>query len=163
MIVIMIIGLVYTLAIVKLQDVSDEKIEPSFLNLKEYLGSFLADGGKSVRFLCLDDCDECTVYVDGVEIQSMESFFDASVERYRYDFLLGAQRIENPAYFNADEVQKDVCFSLNVSKNGISEQVFIAYDEKVYDYTTYFGQTRVYDSLEAVVEEKERIRQEVMQ
>lgn len=162
MIVIVIIGLVYTLAVSKLSSVGEEKIEPSFLNLKEYLGSFLTEGGKSARLLCLDDCTECGVYVDGERVQKIESFFDASVEVYRYDFLLGAMRVKDAVYFNEENVQETLCFSFETHKSGVSEQLLVAYDKKVYDYTSYFEPTKVYGSLSELVEEKQVQAQRVM-
>jgi len=162
MIVIVIIGLVYTLALSRLSSVSEEKMTPNFLNLKEYLGTFLKDDAKSVRLLCLDDCSECGIYVDGERVEKIESFFDASVELYRYDFLLGAMPVKDAVYFNEENVQESVCFSLNLYANGVTEQLFVLYDEKVYDYTSYFECTRAYDSLSALVEEKQTLAQRLM-
>ncbi|MEA2073474.1 MAG: type II secretion system protein [Campylobacterota bacterium] len=163
MIVIMIIGVVYTLAVSKLKTVGEEKFTPSFKNLKEYLISFTKDDARSARLLCLDDCSECGVYVDGSKVTTIESFFDESVEVYRYDTLQGIVESKKPVFFNEEDVQESVCFSFETSKNGVSQQMIVAYNEKVYDYTTYFEQTLVYDSLEDLVEEKEKIAQEVMQ
>jgi len=163
MIVIVIIGVVYTLAVMQLKSVDEKKFTPSFLNLKEYLSSFLKEDAKSVRLLCLDDCSECGVYVDGEKVESFESFFDESVEVYRYDFLLGALRVKDSVYFNEEDVQEDVCFSFKMYNNSISEQVFVSYKEKVYDYTSYFEKTAVYSSLEDLVETKEKLAQKVMQ
>lgn len=163
MIVIVIIGVVYTLAVVQLQNVKDEKFVPSFLNLKEYLSSFIEGDVKSARLLCLDDCSECGVYVDGKKITSIESFFDESVALYRYDFLLGALEPQDAVYFNEEEVQESVCFSFEMYRNSVSEQLFVAYGDKVYDFTSYFEKTLVYDSLEELIEKKEQMVQEVMQ
>ena len=161
MIVIVIIGLVYTLAITKLKSVSEEKVEPNFVNLKEYLGSFIKEDAKSARVVCLDDCSECSVYVDGVKKETFESFFDESVAIYRYDFLQGAVKKQDAVYFNDENVQESVCFSFSMYKNNISEQVIVTYKEKAYDYTTYFEKTPMYDSLEDLVEAKEIKVQEV--
>jgi hypothetical protein len=163
MIVIVIIGVVYTLAVVQLQNVKDEKFVPSFLNLKEYLSSFIEGDAKSARLLCLDDCSECGIYVDGEKVTTIESFFDESVTLYRYDFLLGTLEVQDAVYFNEEEVQENVCFSFEMYKNNVSEQLFVAYDDKVYDFTSYFEKTLVYDSLEELIEKKEQTVQEVMQ
>jgi len=163
MIVIVIIGLVYTLAIVQLQNVKDEKIPPSFLNLKEYLSSFIVDGAKSARLVCLDDCSECGVYVAGERVEVIESFFDESVEIYRYDFFLGVMRIRDAVFFNEENTQESLCFSFEMYKNNISEQLIIAYDNKVYDFTTYFDKTPSYDSLDELVSHKQQLAQRVMQ
>ena len=163
MIVIVIIGLIYTLAVSKLKSVGQEKLEPSFLNLKEYLSSFWQEDTKSIRLLCLDACEECKVLRNGEEVSVVESFFDDSVELYRYDVLLGMQRVQKAVYFNEENVQEDVCFSFSLFKDGISEQVFASYNEKVYDYTTYFSAPKEYDSLDELLQTKEQFFSEVMQ
>ena len=161
MIVIVIIGVVYTLAVTNIQSLAEQKMIPSFSNLKEYLHSFIKEDAQTARLLCLDDCSECSVYVDGVKGKTTESFFDSSVEVYRYDFLQGSQVIEPPVYFNEEDVQERVCFSYEIDKNLIGDQVMIVYKDKAYDYTTYFTQTPVYDSLSELVEDKEALNQEV--
>ncbi len=161
MIVIVIIGVVYTLAVGKLQKVSEKKMEPSFLNLKEYLLTFLKDDAQNARLVCLDDCSECTVYVDDEKVQSSKSFFDSSVEVYHYEFLQGMVKEKEDVFFNEENVQENLCFSFNINKSGISDQVIVAYKEKAYDYTTFFETTGVYDSIEDIAELKDEINQEV--
>ncbi len=161
MIVIVIIGVIYTLAISKLQSVAQQKVAPSFSNLKEYLHSFIKEDAQSAKLLCLDDCSECSVYVDGIKGKSFESFFDSSVEVYHYDFLHGVVSVEPIPFFTEDNVQKRVCFSFEVDKNLISDQVMIVYKKRAYDYTSYFKPTEVYDSLSALVNAKEAETQEV--
>jgi len=163
MIVIVIVGVVYTLAVSKLQNISQQKIVPSFANLKEYLHSFLQEQTKEARLLCLDDCSECSVYVDGFKKVSFDSFFDSSVEIYRYDFLQGSQSVELPTFFDEDSLEQRVCFSFSVDKNMIADQVIVVYKERAYDYTTYFTQTPVYESLSELIEAKEAQNQEVLQ
>jgi hypothetical protein len=161
MIVIVIMGVIYTLAISKLHSVAQQKESASFAHLKEYLHSFITEDAKSARLLCLDDCSECSVYVDGIKGKNFESFFDSSVEVYRYDFLHGAVAVEPIPFFNKDNVQKRVCFSFEVDKNLISDQVMIVYKKRAYDYTSYFTPTKIYDSLSTLVDAKEAKAQEV--
>ncbi|MEA1983230.1 MAG: prepilin-type N-terminal cleavage/methylation domain-containing protein, partial [Campylobacterota bacterium] len=152
MIVIVIIGVIYTIAVSKLQTVGEEKVSPSFLNLKEYLGSFIKDDVKSARLLCLDDCSDCDIYADGEKVKTIESFFDESVEVYRYDVLQGLVEKKKPVFFNEEDVQESVCFSFEVYKNSVAEQLIVSFEERAYDYTSYFEKTPRYDSLEDLVE-----------
>ena len=162
MIVIVIIGVVYTLAVVKLKDVKHEKATPSLVNLKEYLYSFNKDA-KTMQLLCLDDCSECSVYQDDKKIQTIKSFFDSSIEVYNYDFLQGAIEKKMPVFFDKEGIQKNVCFSFSIDKARVSDQVIVVYKDKAYDYSNYFGKTKVYDSLEEAEEAKQKLAQEVMQ
>jgi len=161
MIVIVIIGVIYTLAIEKLDNVAEEKMKPNFLNLKEYLQSFIKEDVKEARLLCLDDCSSCDIYVDNVKTQSVEHFLDDSLEVYRYDFLQGAIRKKEEVFFNEEDVQESVCFSFRVDNLGVADQVFVVYKEKAYDYTNFFEPTQVYDNLEELVDYKESLAQEV--
>jgi prepilin-type N-terminal cleavage/methylation domain-containing protein len=160
MIVIMIIGVVYTLAITKLKTVGEEKMTPTFTNLKEYL-LLSAKDAKEVRLLCLDDCSSCSIYADGVKTKELKSWFDSSVERYRYDLLQGAVSLENPPFFNKENIAENVCFTFSVERSGISDQVILVYKDKAYDYTDYFEDTKAYDYLQELVDAKEKLSQEV--
>lgn len=162
MIVIVIIGVVYTLAITKLQNYGEEKAAPNFYNLKEYLLSYIKDDASKAKLLCLDDCSECSVYVDDEKVETFESFFDDSVESYRYDFLQGAVEKQEDVFFNEEGVQESVCFSFNVSKNLVADQIIVLYEDKAYDYSAYFTNTLVYDTLEEAVEKKQDLAEEVI-
>jgi len=75
MIVIVIIGVIYTLAVSKLQTVGVEKLSLSLLNLKEYLLTYIKEDVREVKLLCLDSCESCSVYVDSVkQEESIEPF-----------------------------------------------------------------------------------------
>lgn len=161
MIVIVIIGVVYTLVITKLKTSSEVEIKPSLLTLKEYLGN-VAKEGSSAKLICLDDCSECSVYLDGSKIEEIQGLFHEEPRVYHYDFLQGAMEKKRDVFFNEDSVQESVCFSFEVDKNQIAEQVMVVYKEKAYDFTTYFTKTEVYDSLEDLVDKKQNDAQEVL-
>ena len=164
MIVIVIIGVVYSLAVSKLKSVDEEKLAPTLANLKEYLLSYLEADAKRAQLLCLDGCESCSIYVDGVkQEEDIEAFFDASIEVYRYDFVQGAVQKKDAVFFNKEGREEDVCFSFSMDKNRVSDQVIVVYKEKAYDYTSYFTPTKVYAHLEELLQEKEKIQQEVAQ
>ena len=58
-------------------------------------------------------------------------------------------------------VEEDVCFSYEIEKNGVGDQVLVEFKEKYYDLSTYFENTVVYDSLEEAQEIKEDLQSEV--
>jgi hypothetical protein len=146
MIVIVIVGVIYTLAVTNLKAPKPEDIKPSLLRLKPYLLSF-SRNHQSVRILCNQKCDTCTLYSAGKKIQEIESFFTSDVTFYRYDFFQGLL-----------ELQRESCFDFSVDANGVADQVVIIdSDNKVYDYTPYFQGTQEYDSVEAFVDAKERL------
>jgi hypothetical protein len=153
---------VYTLAVTKLQNVGKENSAPTLETLKEYLQAYAKDAEQEVKLVCLDDCSECFILVDGAKYAKVEGFFDESIERYRYDTFEGVVALSQEVYFNEDDVQEDVCFSFGINKKGVAEQMIVVYKEKVYDYTEYFEPTKIYKSLEELVDAKEQEFQEVL-
>lgn len=162
MIVIVIIGVIYTLAVSKLQNIGEQKINPSLKNLKEYLFTYMKEDTREVKLLCLDSCESCSIYVDGVkEKTEIEPFLDASVEVYRYDFIQGAVIKNDTVFFNTEGRQENVCFAFTMNKNLVADQIIVVYKDKAYDYTNYFNDTKVYAQLQELIDEKERLVQEV--
>jgi len=159
LIVVMIMGVVYSLSIQGLQKVEKGTAGVSLANLKEYMLSL--EYKKSVKLLCLDDCQSCDIFVDGVKTQTLENFLDKSVKVYRYEFLQGVHEVSHELYFNAEDVEENVCFSYGIDKQGIGEQVLVEYKNAVYDFTPYFTSTGKYSSIAHVIEEKEKRIQEV--
>ena len=152
LIVIVIIGVVYTLSIGNFKKVSDDKKMITLELLKEYLQEIPYE--ESVKLLCLDDCSTCSVIVDGVKAESIDGFFDKSVTTYRYDTSYGMTEIEE---------DYGVCFSYDINKKGVGEQVFVEFKNKVYDFSTYLDATPVYSSLEDAKNAKEKLVSEILQ
>jgi len=127
LIVVMIIGVVYTLAISNFQKISDKSSKVTLQTLKSYLQSFPHE--KEVRFLCLDDCSSCNIFVDDKKVKELETIFDGFVDDsivvYRYEFLTGAHEILQDVYFNEEGVEDRVCFSYRVDTKGVGDQVLI--------------------------------------
>ena len=168
MIVIMIIGVVYTLAITKFQTVKEGGTAVSLPNLKQYLLSVPKQVGidsfENVRLLCLDDCKSCDIFVDTQKASqdgSFDGFIDSSIRVYRYDFSQGMLEVEPKVFFNTENIEETVCFSYEISRSGVGDQVIIEYKDKVYDYTSYLQEPMSYSSLSDISEMKEDSIQEV--
>jgi prepilin-type N-terminal cleavage/methylation domain-containing protein len=159
MIVVMIIGVVYTLVINKFQKVGEESTHVSLKSLKEYLQKF--PHSQNVKLLCLEDRPSCDILVDGKKQATLNDFLDKSVKVYRYDFSYGALEQPKEVYFNKDNVEKDVSFSYTVDKKGVGDQVFVEFKGLVYDFSNYFAPISVYASLQEAIDAKEKLAQEV--
>ncbi|MFA6196192.1 MAG: prepilin-type N-terminal cleavage/methylation domain-containing protein [Sulfurimonas sp.] len=160
LIVIVIIGVVYTLAVGNFQKIGEASTKVKLENLKEYLQTF--PHAKDVKLLCLDDCSKCTVMADGEVQTTLEDFLDASVKVYDYNFFLGVSKHPQEIYFNKDSVEEKVCFSYSVDKKGLGEQVLIEFNGAVYDFSTYLTPVNVYKSLQEAMDAKEKLSQEVL-
>jgi prepilin-type N-terminal cleavage/methylation domain-containing protein len=165
LIVVVIIGVIYTLAVTGIKQTANVEEKVTLKNLKGYLKSLPYQ--KSVRFLCLDDCSSCDIYIDGNLSKEFDGvfddFLDDSVKTYRYDKQTGMQDVEYDVYFNIENIEESVCFSYEVDSKGVGEQVYVEYQDKIYDYTTYLKDSVVYDSISEALEVKENLYQEVMQ
>ena len=164
LIVVLIVGIVYTLAITNFENVKEGKIKPTLLNLKSNLQKL----GKTnkAELICLDECKSCLVYVDGaVDTSSSklyEEFLDEDVKVYKYDSNFGLVDLKNKVFFNSEGQDEEICFSLSVDKNGVSEQVIVEYKEKFYDFSPYFTNTQVYSSASELIDIKEYLAQEAL-
>ena len=169
LIVIVIIGVVYTLAIGKFQKIGESNMNVDLKNLKQYLRTVPKQVGideyKIIRFLCLDDCSSCDVLIDNKKVSknnSFDAFLDSSVKVYRYDALEGSIELPQKVYFNTEGIEEDVCFSYEINNKGIGDQVMIEYKDKIYDYSTYIDNTPVYSSMQELINAKENIVREVI-
>jgi len=162
-IVVMIMGVVYTLSINNFQNIKDAKIQITLKNLKKSLQNI--EHSDSVELICLNKCQSCKVYVDGalhVEDNRYDEFLDDSVEVYRYDFSYGFMEAKRKVFFNEDDVEKDVCLSLMLDKKGVSDQVAVLFKNKVYDFSSYIDDTKTYASLQELSDAKSTLTQEVI-
>lgn len=161
----MIIGVVYTLSVSGFQKIEEKKGKLTLQYLKEYLMQFPHD--KDVKFMCLDNCLDCNVYVDGEKVKELEGhfdgFLDSSVKVYRYEYSLGAVERSQMIYFNKEEVEENICFSYSVDNKKVGDQVFIEYKNFVYDFSPYLSPTIKYRTMQKAVEAREKLVQEVMQ
>jgi len=164
MIVIVIIGVVYTLAINNFQKIEEEATKVNLHTLKEYLQKF--PHAENVKFLCLNQCTSCNIFVDGEKQKDLEGVFDGMLDEdikvYRFDFNLGVVQQTPEIYFNQEDVEEDVCFSYTIDEQGIGEQVLIEYKKEVYDYSSFFGSIPIYETLQDAIDAKNKLAQEIL-
>jgi hypothetical protein len=153
-------GVVYTLAISNFSQLGTELQSLRLDNLKAYL--LEQNPQDNAKLLCLDDCSSCDVYVDGNKTQSIDGFLDDSVRVYRYEQSYGYIEKEPDIFFNQDGIQENVCFSYEIDKSGVGEQVLIEFKNNYYDMTDYFNDVKVYKTVQDAQEAKEELANEVL-
>ena len=161
LIVIMIIGIVYTFVVGNFNRVVQQRTKLNLENLKEYLTALKYE--KSAKLLCLDDCSSCEIRIDGKVFNTLDDFLNENVRTYRYDFLYGYTEKEQEVYFNTDDIEEDVCFSYEVDNMGVGSQVLVEFGEKFYDYSSYFTKTKVYNSIGEAQDAREDLMREARQ
>ena len=154
-------GVVYNLASSNFARLSKDNEKITLYNLKTYLKGLKHE--KSVQLLCLDDCSECDVYVDGAKTKTLDELFkDSDVKVYRYEFAYGYTPKEQDVYFNEEGVEETVCFSYAIDKEGVGDQVLVESQNKFYDYTSFVEPTKVYSSLSDASSARDELIQKVM-
>lgn len=165
LIVVLIVGIVYTLAISGFDNIKNAKPKPTLLNLKSYLSK--VEHKKDVKLLCLDSCENCIVFVDGELNEKFsdefDGFLDNSVKVYNFNVNTGLQVIQESVFFNSEDVSEEICFSFKIDKKGVGDQVIVEYENYVYDFTNHLGGTKKYESTSDLIDEKQKIINEVLQ
>lgn len=153
-------GVVYTLAISNFSQLNTQTKSLRLDNLKEYL--LMQKPQHKVKLLCLDDCSSCDIYVDGNKTQSIEGLLDSSVRTYRYEQSYGYIEKEPDVFFNKDGIEENVCFSYEIDKSGVGEQVLVEFKNNYYDMTNYLEAVKVYKSVQDAKEARDKLVNEVL-
>jgi len=163
MIVIVIMGVIYTLAITNLNTVAKKQEDaiPTIKNLKQFLLRF--EFKNKIEFVCLAQQSNCFVILDNKTEKSIDEEFEKSeILAYRYNLLEGLREVAFEPYFDSNNIEKDVTFSYTLYKDKTGDQVIFVLDNKAYDYTSYLEDVVVYDSPELFVQTKEQLLQKVL-
>jgi len=150
LIVVVIIGIVYSLSLDSIKSLTEKK-QFSLKDLKNYMKSIPYT--EKVKIVCLKGNEKCTIYVDSEKYEERKLFSDENIETYRYDFSYGMVKLE---------MDEDSYFSYTMDKNGAGQQIFVKYQNRVYDFTTYLGNIPIYNSLEEAQSSKEILIQEIL-
>ncbi len=165
LIVVVIVGIVYTLAVSNFDNLSKDKEKPTLAHLKNYLSQI--KHLQNVRLVCVDKCESCSLYVDDEKDEELselfDGFLDSSVKVYVYNINTGLQQVTPSIVFNSQNVQEEVCFALSIDKEGISEQVIVEYKKNIYDFTSYLTQTQKYSSIDEFIDKKQESINKVLQ
>ncbi|MBL0687293.1 MAG: prepilin-type N-terminal cleavage/methylation domain-containing protein [Sulfurospirillum sp.] len=161
MIVIVIIGVIYTISVGSLKKIgSTSEIKLNLENLNENL--LKINYNENIELLCLDDCKICKILVDDIVFKSIDTFLDRSVLTYNYNFYSGLEMKNQKIYFDSEGITQDVCFSYMLDAQGVGDQIIVEYKDKAYDFTSYLQPTLIYNSLEDALEKKENLIQEIL-
>ncbi len=160
LIVIVIMGVVYTLALSNFSKLTNKSETLTLANLKEYLSSLSYE--HNAALICFDGCTKCAIYVDGNKTQELDGFVDDTLKVYRYDSAYGFMEKEPDVFFNPDGIEENVCFSYKVDSNKVGDQVLIEYKNHYYDMSRYLEATPVYDSIQEAQDAKENLKNRVL-
>ena len=155
-------GLIYRFAFGAIERIKLAKEErlPTLETLKSYL--LANDFSKEARLVCYNDCRRCALLLDSNLTKEFKSPFSESPKLYIYDALLGFEIVDPDPYFDSQGIQKDLCFSYRINPQGVGDQIYVEYQGRIFDYTEYFKQVKIYDSLETIRSHKEELMHRVL-
>jgi len=157
MIVIVIIGVVYALAIKSLHKYSNKSKNLTLQTLPEYMDSI--HGSDNLKLICIDNCHTCLQFRNGDFEKQIDSFLSEDVKVYRYDINLGAKAIEFAPFFDKEKREFDVCFKYEISAEGVRDDIAVEDKAKVYALPSYFGKVKKYDTIEDYIDDASKQRQ----
>jgi len=158
--VIVIIGIVYTLFIQNI-----EKLQRADSFGLEDLTTYLKDfqNLNEVSLLCTDECETCTVYIGDQPTKHKLKLFSSEVVSYYVDKDGQFEQIKYaPLHIAREEVP--VCWKFTLYENGSVSESILTYNEKAYYFPTYFGEMQVFDrldSLEQFLQERIKLAREL--
>lgn len=160
MIVVVIMGVVYSLALGSFKRAKENPFTLSIKNFREYLYTFYQKN--KVELICIDRCKVCAVYVDAEKVKELTPLFDDSARFYSFDPLLGTRELAFSSLFDKDGREEEVCFRYSIYPDGVSDEMMLEYKDRVYDQPSYFGKSVMYYSIEEAIEEKRELLDKVV-
>lgn len=162
MLVVLIIGLVYGLAVnsMKRFDTEDDDVV-DLLHVPDYVKS--KQHRDHVSLICIDRCRECSLYVDGKAVKEIPPFIDEKAAFFRFDQRLLTREVTLQSLFRKDGVEEPVCFRYDLYPDGSSTEMIVKLKDMVIDYPGPFGEARRYDTIEELIDAKQELIQEVLE
>lgn len=160
MVVVVIAGAIYGIAVNGIRDVSQvQRSSVSLEQIDNYMKPFHKQN--HLALICTDRCRECTLYADGRMLQDVAPFVDTTAEYYRFDYFTGADAFDWPPFYPEHGQEKEVCFRYDLFPDGSKTEMMVLYKERLIDFSGYFGKTVSYPSLQAAVDAKRAMYDEV--
>ena len=160
LVVVLIMGVLYSVFIEKLEEKKSSETVLNLENLREFL---VAKRGlaQDATLVCVDDCHRCFLYRDQNRSEEISSFLDKDVKLYRYSYVNGLRQEDLGVLFLDSGEQKEICFAMHVNSEGVMSPYLVAYKGIVYDFSTFFHPLKRYDSLEEARDAKEHFVEEL--
>lgn len=160
MIVIVIIGVVYVLALTSMRTYAKKSEDLTLQTLPKFLDSIHSHD--ELRVTCIDNCKSCLLFRDGEYEDDIDLDIDEDIRVYKYDVNLGANEIHFTPFFDDEGREFDVCFKYELSSEGVHSEMAVESENGVIAYPSYFGEVKEYKKIEDYVDEEEKRRQKAI-
>ncbi len=146
MLVVIIVGIVYTLALSTMKIPNENDIEAFSL---ETLPEYLRNNFKllDAKIICNEPCGKCKVLVDGEFLDEELDLFDKSgIKSYELSYEgYGTEKEYLP--YDENDPYKQACFVLHKWPNGAIEEVVLESDNNFIYYKAGYKKVKTYTSL----------------
>ena len=160
MLVVVIIGIVYALALSSFKAPEKQGLELFTLHtLPEYLRQNYALS--DAKIVCFEPCGKCNVMVDGALLEDEITLFESSeVKSYELDLQGYAVEKEFPPH-DIQNANKKACFILHKRPNGAIASIVLKNEKKFIYYTAGYEKPKEYDNLAAIQNDYQKIANEI--
>lgn len=161
MVVVLIVGLVYGLAIQGIERTSDVSKELSLKTLVEFMQA--KQHGNDLSLICTDRCKSCTLFADGAAVADIPPFLERRASFYRFNYYTGSEPLEWPPLYDEEGREQEVCFRYDLYRDGSRSEMLAEYDGEVVDLPGPFETTALYATLNDAIEAKQARIEEIRQ
>jgi len=149
MLVVVIIGVIYAMALSSLKPPTTKDIEAfSLLTLPKYLRENFAL--QDAKLVCFEPCGKCGVLVDGQwQEETIELFTSSDVHSYSLD-VEGFAKASEFAPHDIEDGYKQACFILHKMSNDAIEPIILEENGRFIYYKAAYEEVKSYDTLTAI-------------
>lgn len=155
MLVVVIIGVVYAMALSSLKPPAKKDLEAfSLLTLPKYLRDNFAL--QDAKLVCFEPCGKCGVLVDGQwQEDEIELFDSTDVRSYTLD-LEGFAKDSEFAPHDIEDGYKQACFILHKQSNDAIEPIVLEEGDRFIYYKAAYEEVKSYETLTAIQSEYQK-------
>jgi len=163
LLVVVIMGVVYALVVGAMQRINDKEYKLSFLSLASFLEDFHQQN--EVSLVCIDNCRHCGLYVDGAKTADVNAFMrdERQLDFWSYDANYGSRPLTFKPLFDEDGREFDVCFAYTFFPDGSQSEMIVETRNKVYDYRGALRTVSQYESIDTLIEDRNKEIERVLQ
>jgi len=150
-IVVLLIGLVYSIAISSYSKKNNIKID-DLTKLKEKLLTFKTDEKDKITFVIYDNCKKNVVLINNEpSYKDIDSNIDSNIEVYTIDMYGNPKQIEFSDII-LDGKKENVCFKFNIFPNNSNDSYIVKQKKKYYVFKPYFEHIQISSNLKKAVD-----------
>ncbi len=162
MIVIIIIGIIYSMVAFNFKNISKKEEKLSLQTLKTHLLRYFSN--EHLTFICEDDCKKCILYKDYKLIKKdlNPPFQDRDSLKFYKISLDGTLKKADFIHIDANRSNHSVCFRYDIYPNSSSSELVIETSKEVVYMMPYFNKIKKFDNINEFRDYLDSLKREVV-